>query len=178
MAQAAGPVPTGKEIERAEAFTLERFVHPGEAVEVALAPGTPRARALWSALEELDEGAKLPSTKWRRAWSLLLGLERVLSEEEPHLADGTVLNPHQVDALSGTLTALLAARMKTDDLEIAEPVFDVGEQPLEEIAPDDEELAAELAALDEEHAEDEDEEGDEEIEEIEVEVDQRHWCSV
>ena len=171
MAEAAGPVPTGKEIERAEAFTLEKFVYPGEEVDVALAPGSPRARALAYALAELDAGAKLPSTKWRRSWSLLLGLERVLSEEEPHLADGTVLNPHQVDALSGTLTALLAARMKVDDLEIAEPVFDVDDEPVEEIVTDDDELAAELAALDEEHAEDEDEEGDDVIEEVEVEVD-------
>ena len=38
----------------------------------------------------------------------MLGLERLLSEEEPKLADGTVLSAHQVDALSGTLTALLA----------------------------------------------------------------------
>ncbi|MEI7691121.1 MAG: DEAD/DEAH box helicase family protein, partial [Actinomycetes bacterium] len=171
MAEAAGPVPTGKEIERAEAFTLEKFVYPGEEVDVALAPGSPRARALGYALAELDAGAKLPSTKWRRSWSLLLGLERVLSEEEPHLADGTVLNPHQVDALSGTLTALLAARMKVDDLEIAEPVFDVDDAPVEVVAADDEELAAELAALDEEHEEDEDDEGDEVIEEVEVEVD-------
>jgi ribonuclease E len=39
----------------------------------------------------------------------LLGLERLLSEDEPKLADGTVLSAHQVDALSGTLAALLAA---------------------------------------------------------------------
>ena len=32
----------------------------------------------------------------------------MLSDDEPKLADGTSLNPHQVDALSGTLTALLA----------------------------------------------------------------------
>jgi len=171
VAQAAGPVPTGKDIERAEAFTLENFVYPGEEIDVALAPGSPRARALGYALAELDAGAKLPSTKWRRSWSLLLGLERVLSEEEPHLADGTVLNPHQVDALSGTLTALLAARMKVDEVEIAEPVFDVDDGPDDAIVTDDEELAAELAALDEEHAEDEDDEDDEVIEEVEVEVD-------
>src|SRR5581483_4752294 len=51
---------------------------------------------------------KTPSIEWRRDYSLLLGLERLLSEDEPHLADGTVLSAHQVDALSGTLTALLA----------------------------------------------------------------------
>ena len=71
-------------------------------------PGTPRRRALDSALAELDEGHKVPSTRWRRRWSLLLGLDRLLSQDEPALVDGTVLSAHQVDALSGTLTALLA----------------------------------------------------------------------
>src|SRR5690242_21938866 len=56
----------------------------------------------------MDAGADHPSVTWRRQWSLLLGLDRLLSEEEPKLADGTVLSAHQVDALSGTLTALLA----------------------------------------------------------------------
>ena len=50
----------------------------------------------------------MPSTHWRRRWSLLLGLDRLLSQDEPALVDGTVLSAHQVDALSGTLTALLA----------------------------------------------------------------------
>src|ERR1019366_1940675 len=44
---------------------------------------------------------------------LLLGLERLLSEEEPTLVDGTVLSAHQVDALSGTLPALLAEAQRT-----------------------------------------------------------------
>src|SRR5919201_1720580 len=102
-------VPDPTAIERGERFTRERFVHDGEDAAVALAPGSARRRALDAALSELDGGAKVPSTKWRRRYSLLLGLERLLSEEEPRLADGTTLNPHQVDALSGTLTALLAA---------------------------------------------------------------------
>ena len=38
----------------------------------------------------------------------------MLSEEEPKLADGTVLSAHQVDALSGTLTALLAEAQRTN----------------------------------------------------------------
>ena len=67
-----------------------------------------RRAALDAALAEIDAGADKPSIEWRRRFSLLLGLERLLSEEEPHLADGTVLSAHQVDALSGTLTALLA----------------------------------------------------------------------
>jgi ribonuclease E len=101
-------LPDAAAIKRAERFTRERFVHEGELPEDALAPGSARRRALDAALAELDAGAKAPSIAWRREYSLLLGLERLLSEEEPHLADDTVLSPHQVDALSGTLTALMA----------------------------------------------------------------------
>src|SRR3954447_26798896 len=108
-AAAGAAIPDQAAIERAEAFTRERFVHDGEDTAVALAPGSARRRALEDALREIDAGATVPSTKWRRRYALLLGLERVLSEDEPRLADGALLNPHQVDALSGTLTALLAA---------------------------------------------------------------------
>ena len=108
-AAAAAPLPVPSAIERAEAFTRERFVHEGEDAATALAPGSARRRALDAALAELDRGAKAPSTRWRRRYALLLGLERLLSQDTPTLADGTTLNPHQVDALSGTLTALLAA---------------------------------------------------------------------
>ncbi len=115
MALAGAPLPTAGEISRAEKLVHERFLHEGEDPAVALAPGTPRRRALDRALKELEENpkAKGPSTGWRRAFSLLLGLERVLSEDEPKLADGTVLSAHQVDALSGTLTALLAEAQRT-----------------------------------------------------------------
>ncbi|MDX6641190.1 MAG: ribonuclease, partial [Solirubrobacteraceae bacterium] len=105
----ATPVASSDDVARAEKFTRERFVGPEEEAQDALAPGSGRRHALDDALAELDAGAKVPSTEWRRRYSLLLGLERVLSEDEPRLADGTLLNPHQVDALSGTLTALLAA---------------------------------------------------------------------
>src|SRR5437868_2701910 len=108
VATSAAPLPAPADIARAERFTRERFVHEGEDAGVALAAGSARRRALDDALAELAQGAEHPSTQWRRSYSLLLGLERVLSEEEPKLADGTLLSPHQVDALSGTLTALLA----------------------------------------------------------------------
>ncbi len=115
VALAVAPLPTAGEISRAEKLVHERFLHDGEDAAVALAPGTPRRRALDMALAELEEDpkAKGPSTAWRRRFSLLLGLERVLSEDEPKLADGTVLSAHQVDALSGTLTALLAEAQRT-----------------------------------------------------------------
>ena len=102
------PFPTPDAIARAELLTHERFVYEGETLEEALAPGSARRRALDAALAEVDAGHKQPSIEWRRNFSLLLGLERLLSEDEPRLVDGTVLSAHQVDALSGTLTALLA----------------------------------------------------------------------
>jgi ribonuclease E len=110
VALAAAPIPSSAEISRAEKLVRERFIHPGEDPAVALAPGSPRRLALDQALAELqqDANATHPSTAWRREFSLLLGLERLLSEDEPKLIDGTVLSAHQVDALSGTLTALLA----------------------------------------------------------------------
>ena len=104
----AATLPTSDDLERVSAFTREPFLHEGDVAEEVLAPGTPRRRALDAALAELEEGAKVPSTAWRRQWSLLLGLERLLSEDEPTLPDGAVLSAHQVDALSGTLIALLA----------------------------------------------------------------------
>src|SRR3954471_4064447 len=121
-------LPSPEQIARVEAFTQERFVHHGEQLADALAAGGARRRAFDAALKELDEGAKVPSTEWRGRFSLLLGLERLLSEEEPHLADGTLLNPHQVDALSGTLTALLAEAQRNGDTPaapVAAPVLAV-----------------------------------------------------
>src|SRR5262249_2842841 len=91
----AAAIPEKAAIARAGAFTRDRFVHDGGDPAVARAPGWPRRRALADALRELDSGAKVPSTRWRRRYALLLGLERLLSEDEPRLADGTLLNPHQ-----------------------------------------------------------------------------------
>ena len=42
----------------------------------------------------------------------MLGLERVLSEKPPHLRSGTELRRHQVDALAGMLTELIAAAQR------------------------------------------------------------------
>src|SRR6201999_1068475 len=113
------------------------FLTEGEDPNVALSPGSPRRHALESALEEMAAGARVPTPHWRRQWSLLLGLERLLSEDEPSLVDGTVLSAHQVDALSGTLTALLAEAQRnggvavSDDFELA-PVGIPGEEDLDD----------------------------------------------
>ena len=109
---AAAPIP-GDALARAEKFAREPFVHEGEDAASVLAEGTPRRRALDAALAEIAEGRDRPSVAWRREFSLMLGLERLLAREEPRLADGTVLSAHQVDALSGTLIALLAEAQGT-----------------------------------------------------------------
>ena len=81
---AAAPLPSSDDLERAEAFTREPFLLEGE-VAAALAPGHPApARARRGARRELDGGAKVPSVEWRRQWSLLLGLERLLSPGRAH----------------------------------------------------------------------------------------------
>jgi hypothetical protein len=95
-------------LARAEDFTREPFLHEGEDAAGALAEGTARRRALDAALAEIEQGHDTPTVEWRREYSLMLGLERLVAQEEPHLADGTTLDPHQVDALSGTLIALTA----------------------------------------------------------------------
>jgi len=99
---------SGDDLTRAEKFAREPFLLEGEEQSTALAEGTPRRRALDAAVAEIDAGRTDPSVAWRREYSLMLGLERVVAQEEPKLVDGTVLSTHQVDALSGTLIALLA----------------------------------------------------------------------
>ncbi|MDX6635979.1 MAG: ribonuclease [Solirubrobacterales bacterium] len=110
-------VPSSADIERAVAFAREPFLLDGEGPE-ALAPGTARRRALDASLKELDEGAEYPSIQWRRDFSLLLGLERFLADEPPKLRDGAELNPHQVDALSGTLAELMGQQQTASAIEV------------------------------------------------------------
>jgi ribonuclease E len=108
VASEATSIPEPADIARVATFAREPFVCEGEVAQDVLAPGTVRRHAFEFARAELDAGAEVPSQKWRRRWSLLLGLDRALHTEVPVLADGTTLNPHQVDALSGTYAALLA----------------------------------------------------------------------
>ncbi len=142
------PFPSPAAIARAELFTRERFVYEGETLEEALAPGSARRRALDAAVAEIDADAKQPSIEWRRSFSLLLGLERLLSEEDPHLVDGTILSAHQVDALSGTLTALLAEAQRSVN----------GSGPPPPPPPAPAELASSAIPGEEDEEEDEDEE--------------------
>jgi ribonuclease E len=110
----AGSPVSGEDLARVEKFTFEPFVHEGDDPAVVLAESTPRRRALDEALAEIDDGLAQPSIAWRQKYSLMLGLERLMSQDEPKLADGTLLNPHQVDALSGTLIALISELQRSN----------------------------------------------------------------
>ncbi len=100
---------------RAEAWAGEPFVREGEDPAQALGEGTARRRALDDALAEMDGGAKAPSSKWKVRYGLMLGLERILAEPEPRTAAGTALRRHQIDALAGMLTELIAASQRYDE---------------------------------------------------------------
>jgi len=122
--QEAIPQPTGQpeaadpvvaSALRAEAWAGEPFLREGEDPAVALGEGTARRRALDDAVTEMDAGLKAPSSKWKVRYGLLLGLERVLAEPEPRTAAGTALRRHQVDALAGMLTELIAASQRYDE---------------------------------------------------------------
>jgi superfamily II DNA or RNA helicase len=101
---------------RAEAWAGEPFLHPDEDPAVVLAPDTARRRALDDALTEIEAGNGEASYEWKIRYALMLGLERVLSGRPPKLASGTELRRHQVDALAGMLTELIAATQVEPDL--------------------------------------------------------------
>ena len=124
---------------RAEAWAGEPFLREGEDPDRVLAPGTSRRRALDDALAEIEAGRRDPSPQWKVSYGLMLGLERVLAEERPHLASGTELRRHQVDALAGMLTELIASheRQANGNGAAIEAVPDEEEpEPEEESAED------------------------------------------
>src|SRR6478672_4993082 len=162
----AGSPVSGEDLASAEKFTFEPFVHEGDDPAVVLAEETPRRRALDEALAEIDEGLKQPSVQWRQKYSLMLGLERLLSQDEPTLADRvTTLNAHQVDALSGTMIALISELQSSNaaaaSLNGSAPVDESEDEDLDEDEDEDDE--------DDESSDDEDEDwdGDDEDEEPE-----------
>ena len=142
---------------RAHDWAGEPFLHPGEEPAQALAPGTARRLALDEALAELDAGRTTPSSSWKVRFGLMLGLERVLSSKPPTTAAGTELRRHQIDALAGMLTELIAANQRSA-LEYengngnghaeAEPEVDEDDELGEAESEDDEELAAEYEGED------------------------------
>lgn len=125
--------PPADAIKRVEDFIREPLILNGDDPQVALAPGTVRRRAFDDALAELEGGAEEVSRDWARKYALALGLERAISDPEPKLVDGTVLNAHQVDVLSGTLAAL----MSEDETLHGEAYAEGGEEFDEEEFDDD-----------------------------------------
>jgi ribonuclease E len=130
---------------RAKAWAGEPFLRSDEDPAEALAPGTARRRALDDALTEIEAGRKEPSPEWKVRYALMLGLERVLSGKPPHLASGTELRRHQVDALAGMLTELIAAAQRQPEngngpAEALEAELEEEEEEEEELAEEGDEL--------------------------------------
>ena len=87
---------------------------PGEDLAEALAPGIAAPARARRRAGRARGGRQAPvDAVAARATRCCSASSALLSEDEPHLADGTLLNPHQVDALSGTLTALLAEAQRS-----------------------------------------------------------------
>jgi ribonuclease E len=137
---------------RAEAWAGEPFLREGEDRAIALALGTARRLARDDATAEIEASRSQPSYRWRVRYGLMLGLERVLSERPPRLRSGTELRRHQVDALAGMLTELIAANQaQAAQLEngvVSEADEDDDEaQENGEISTIEEEIAADPGAV-------------------------------
>jgi len=124
----------------------EPLLHSDEDPAQVLAPATARRNALDEALAEIEAGNEQPSSQWKVHFALMLGLERVLSEKPPHLASGTELRRHQVDALAGMLTELIAANQR----QAEEPVNGNGSANGQVEPADLEEEDADFGVVDEE----------------------------
>ena len=137
---------------RAGAWAGEPFVQEDENPAEVLAEGRARRRALDDALAEMDAGRRTPSPDWKVRYALMLGLERVLTDHPPRLASGIELRRHQIDALAGMLTELIARHEDEaengDGTALAEepPVED--EDEAEEEAGEDQGLEASTEAAD------------------------------
>jgi ribonuclease E len=118
--------------ERAAGWAGEPFLHPDEDAAEVLTPGTARRRALDDALAEIEAGNEEPSSEWKIRYALMLGLERVLSDRPPKLRSGTELRRHQVDALAGMLTEVIAAAQREPEAVPDEPEDDYEEDEEEE----------------------------------------------
>ena len=131
---------------RAGAWAGEPFLRPEDDPATSLRPGSALRRALESALTEIDAGLEQPSPEWKVRYALMLGLERVLSEKPPRLASGTELRRHQIDALAGMLTELIAATEKHEAATTGANGNGNGTVAIEELVEeDDEEEDDELA---------------------------------
>ena len=142
--------------KRAEDWAGEPLLHNGEEPVQVLAEGTARRNALDEATAEIEAGRKEPSSQWKVRFALMLGLERVLSEKPPTLASGTELRRHQVDALAGMLTELIAANQRAEEPVNGNGHADAADAELDEEEYEDVELADDEEPLPEELSPEED----------------------
>jgi len=100
---------------RAESWSGEPFLRPGEDPAEVLGEGHARREALEDALAEMEAGLESPSAPWKVHYSLMLGLERVIADHPARLASGTELRRHQIDALAGMLTELISRNERHEE---------------------------------------------------------------
>ena len=96
VAAKAARAPSSADIERAREFAREPFLLEGEKPK-DLATGTPPPGPRCRPGGDRG-GARVAERRVAPRLLAMLGLERLLSEDEPHLADGAELSAHQVDA--------------------------------------------------------------------------------
>jgi ribonuclease E len=127
---------------RAEAWAGEPFIRPDENAAEALAPDRSRRKALDDALAEMEAGRRAPSPEWKVRYALVLGLERAITDHPPRLNSGTELRRHQIDALAGLLTELIAKLESKDEEEngngeaLADELADEEPEPVDEADED------------------------------------------
>ena len=131
---------------RAEAWSGESILHPGEDAASVLAEGHARRRALDAALLEMEAGRRSPSPEWKVDYALMLGLERVLTDRPSRLASGTELRRHQIDALAGMLAELIARH--EEEIEAENGNGNGHAVQLEERADEEEDFDEEASAED------------------------------
>src|SRR5438105_8352231 len=156
LSEAADPIAAAA--FRAEAWAGEPFLRDGEDPAVVLAPGTARRRALDDGLAEIEAGLSRPSPPWKVRYALMLGLERVLADPEPRTKSGTPLRRHQIDALAGMLTELIAAVQRDEETNGNGNGHALTAAELEEAEAEEEDEDEPIVADADEEAADEDEE--------------------
>ena len=108
----SGKVPSSADIERAREFAREPFLLDGEGPE-ALAPGDrapPRPRR--RAGRARRRAPRTPRSSGAATSRCCSASSACSPRRPPKLRDGAELNPHQVDALSGTLAELMAEQQE------------------------------------------------------------------
>ena len=96
----------------AESWFGEPFLQPDEDPLQALAPGTARRSALDDALAEMDAGRRRRRPAGRCATGSCSASSACSPRTRPRTAAGTELRRHQIDALAGMLTELIAATQR------------------------------------------------------------------